>query len=181
MEKFTVAYVGRPVWQKGWDLFQRIAARAEDELNVDFVSVGPTKSAPNIHSLGYVSDRKSLAEVYSKVHLVVLPSRADAFCLASVESLSCGTPVLTTPLKTHFEMTLPLLYGTNDVDFLDTISKISSMWNDEREEYGSLQSKCVEAAGNYNLEIVMPQWVDMLRKIASNESQKEPPTPNVCV
>ena len=49
----------------------------------------------NVHFLGNVSDVE-LANLYSTSSLFVMPSKYEAFCIAMVEAMGCGLPVIAT-------------------------------------------------------------------------------------
>ncbi len=93
-EKFTVLFVGRPVWQKGFDLFVKLAHELPVE-NSRFVFVGGTIRDDRISSVGMVRDPESLASIFSGAHLLVSPQRIETTVGKSVlEALACGTPAV---------------------------------------------------------------------------------------
>jgi glycosyltransferase involved in cell wall biosynthesis len=49
-----------------------------------------------IHELGWVEDEGRMAEALSAADLFVMPSLAESFGLMALESMACGTPVITT-------------------------------------------------------------------------------------
>ena len=49
----------------------------------------------NVIPIGYVSDRKSLAEIYSTANVFVNLTHADTLPTVNMESICCGTPVIT--------------------------------------------------------------------------------------
>jgi len=56
----------------------------------------PFKNLPsNVMDLGFISDKKLIEEL-QKADLFVLPSKQESFGLATLEALSCNTPVLLT-------------------------------------------------------------------------------------
>ncbi len=57
------------------------------ELNI-------TNPLVNIEPLGYISDPKNMVAIYQKAHALLLPSREDNLPNTMVESLCCGTPVI---------------------------------------------------------------------------------------
>lgn len=44
--------------------------------------------------LGYIVDRKKLAEIMASADVSIAPGPIETFCLAALESLACGTPVV---------------------------------------------------------------------------------------
>jgi alpha-1,6-mannosyltransferase len=44
--------------------------------------------------LGYIVDRKKLAEIMACADISIAPGPIETFCLAALESLACGTPVV---------------------------------------------------------------------------------------
>jgi glycosyltransferase involved in cell wall biosynthesis len=76
---------------------RQLAKLAAAERNLALVLVGPTRpwahELPNVILTGQVSDDQ-LAAIHSGAHALVLPSEDEAFGLAAVEALACGTPVV---------------------------------------------------------------------------------------
>ena len=44
---------------------------------------------------GHIADRHQLAEIFNAIDLLVLPSEHDPYPMTAIETLACGTPVLT--------------------------------------------------------------------------------------
>lgn len=76
---------------------RQLAKLAAAERNLALVLVGPTRpwahELPNVILTGQASDDQ-LAAIHSGAHALVLPSEDEAFGLAAVEALACGTPVV---------------------------------------------------------------------------------------
>ena len=60
-----------------------------DQLNLNF------SDYPLFHFLGSISNKSSLVSVLSNSQCTLIPSIADNFPFVGLESLSCGTPILT--------------------------------------------------------------------------------------
>lgn len=85
--------------RKGADVFVRLAKRLAPE-RFRIVMVGTDdetdKQLPdNIISIHRTANQAELAEIYTAADLFVNPTREEVFGLVNVESLACGTPVLT--------------------------------------------------------------------------------------
>ncbi len=84
--------------RKGFDVFLKLASMLGDEFAI--VLVGTTdeidKQLPdNIVSIHRTADQKELAEIYTACDVFVNPTREDNFPTVNIESLACGTPVIT--------------------------------------------------------------------------------------
>lgn len=82
--------------RKGFKLLQNVIESCDFD-DILFLSVGaenPTGIKHNIYSLGSISDEKYLATVYSAADALILPSIEDNLPNTMVESLCCGTPVI---------------------------------------------------------------------------------------
>ena len=84
--------------RKGLDIFMRLANDLDD--NYQIVLVGTSKKIDkilphNIISIHRTDSPKQLAEYYSMADLFVNPTREDNFPTVNIESIACGTPVLT--------------------------------------------------------------------------------------
>lgn len=85
--------------RKGADVFIRLAQRLDPE-RFQIVMVGTDdeidkKLPPNVISIHRTANQTELAEIYTAADLFVNPTREDTFPTVNMESLACGTPVLT--------------------------------------------------------------------------------------
>lgn len=85
--------------RKGLDIFIRLAERLDPE-KFQIVLVGTDDEVdkllpPNVISIHRTENQAQLAEIYSAADLFVNPTREDTFPTVNMESLACGTPVLT--------------------------------------------------------------------------------------
>lgn len=84
--------------KKGLDVILKLAQNLPDDYRI--VLVGTTdeldKSLPDsIVSIHRTNNQKELAEIYSAADVFVNPTREEVFGLVNIESLACGTPVVT--------------------------------------------------------------------------------------
>ena len=89
------------VWgeKKGLDVFVQLAKRLDTE-KFKIVLVGTNDEVDlmlpsNIISIHRTSNQQQLAEIYSTADVFVNPTREETFSLVNIESLACGTPVIT--------------------------------------------------------------------------------------
>lgn len=85
--------------RKGADVFLRLSQKL-DPNRFQIVLVGTDKRIdkqlpPNIISIHRTANQMELAEIYTAADLFVNPTREDTFPTVNMESLACGTPVLT--------------------------------------------------------------------------------------
>lgn len=83
---------------KGLDVFLRLAASLNDDYQI--VLVGTDKNVDvnlphNILSIPRTNNCEELIEGYSAADVFVNPTREDNFPTVNIESLACGTPVIT--------------------------------------------------------------------------------------
>jgi len=143
---------------------------------------------------------EKLAEIYNSADCTINVSDAEGFGLATLESLSCGTPVIVnmtgglqeqvTDGKNWFgigiEPSSKAVIGSQDVpyiyedrisnkDFVDALTKIYEMSKEERESLGAAGREHV--LKNYNFDQFKYQWVNLMEKIyeehGSWESRKQ--------
>jgi glycosyltransferase involved in cell wall biosynthesis len=151
--KFTVAFTSRKVWQKGWDIFQAMEKHLSRDIQVR-ISGG---SVPE----------NMMPAFLSEAHVTVVPARVDTFGLSIIESLLCGTPVITTSLITHKCLDLPLIYADSPKEYLNQIMKLKAMWETKPEEYDRLCHVCRESAMKYDKALVLDKLERMFREVAS--------------
>ncbi len=84
--------------KKGIDIFKKLSSDLNS--NYKIVLIGTTeeieKDLPeNIIKIRRTSSKEELAQIYSSADLFVNPTREETFPTVNMESLACGTPVLT--------------------------------------------------------------------------------------
>lgn len=87
------------VQRKGLDVFIRLAERLNPE-KFQIVLIGTDEKVDkllpgNVISIHHTVDQAQLAEIYSAADLFVNPTREENYPTVNMESLACGTPVLT--------------------------------------------------------------------------------------
>lgn len=85
-------------YKKGLDVFVDLSKRLDEKYQI--VLVGTTDSVDkelpsNIISIHRTNNQQDLAEIYSAADLFVNPTREENYPTVNMESLACGTPVLT--------------------------------------------------------------------------------------
>lgn len=84
--------------RKGLDVFIELSKRLDERFQIVLVGTDEKldKQLPqNIISISRTQDQKELAAIYTAADLFVNPTREEVLGLVNIESLACGTPVLT--------------------------------------------------------------------------------------
>lgn len=85
--------------RKGADVFIRLAQRLDpDKFQIVLVGTDDRIDRclpPDIISIHRTENQRELAEIYSAADLFVNPTREEVLGLVNLESLACGTPVIT--------------------------------------------------------------------------------------
>lgn len=92
------------VWthRKGLQYFEELAGRLNDDYIIQLVGLNPkqinyfkAKHPKNIVPLQRTENIETLTALYQKAHVFVNPTLEDNFPTTNLESLACGTPVIT--------------------------------------------------------------------------------------
>lgn len=97
-EKFVVLGVSFS-WgiRKGLDRFINLAKKLDERFQIVLVGTNDNIDKmlpPNIISIHKTQNQVELAEIYSAANIFLNPTREDNFPTVNIESLACGTPVL---------------------------------------------------------------------------------------
>lgn len=161
-EKFTILFVGRKVWEKGWLTFRKIALILK-RAAYDFEFVCTGQGCEGVRGLGFLDD-KELFEVYQRSHVVVYPSVADVFSLVILEAAACGVPIIATPIDAHVNQHLPLLYSRSTDDFIKAILRVNSLWTDKPEAYCALSANLRTSVRKYDINGIFPKYERMFER-----------------
>jgi len=149
---FSVAFLGRAVWQKGYDVFQVVKEKLPSDISVRV-------------SGGQIPE-DALPSFISQSHVVLVPSRVDTFGLSIVESMLCETPCITTPLETHKALGLPLFYADSPNEFLNQINFLHGLWRSEPSKYFELAKECRRSALKYDKAVIVDRLEKMLECVS---------------
>jgi glycosyltransferase involved in cell wall biosynthesis len=172
--KKSILYVGRLEEYKGVQYlisaFPKVREKEKD-AQLLIVGVGSHKKKlvslaeslgvrNDVHFLGNVSD-VDLANLYSTSSLFVMPSEYEAFCIAMVEAMACGLPVIATRVGGMAE-----LIGKDKrgflIDYPPDIGQLAEMELNLLDN-SNLSNKIGHAARDYALKAF--SWRSVARKV----------------
>lgn len=84
--------------RKGLDVFIKLAMDLPNEYQVVIVGVNKQQKKalpPNVIAIERTNDTRELAEIYTAADAFINPTYEDNFPTTNLESLACGTPVIT--------------------------------------------------------------------------------------
>lgn len=156
-EEFTVLVTAAHLPEKGWDITREVARTLNGEAQV---LVTGNSDDEYIRDLGFL-DEDTLANAYSRAHVVLHPTRIDADSLVIKEALASGTPVVTTPILTHPAEGEAILHGKTAGDLVARIRMLRWEWMNG----SGYDSRCQNArmvGEKYGLESLYPKLKELL-------------------
>ena len=99
-EKFNILCIGNPMTKdKGlYDIYKLRTMLPEEEYGITIIGLkeNDLKTLPlGIKGMCRTSNQNELVQLYSQSDVFVNPTYADTFPTTNIESLACGTPVIT--------------------------------------------------------------------------------------
>lgn len=117
---------------------------------------------PNIEFLGYVSDEE-LVNFYSNALITLFVFTHEPFGYIPVESMACGTPVLTYGRQGPSETVIHGVTGWLADSDEELVNLAIRVW---REGYPKwMRSRCRERALQFDIKTVANQWIEILKKV----------------
>lgn len=118
---------------------------------------------PNVEFLGRVST-KELVDLYSNALFTMFPFTHEPFGYVPLESMACGTPVLTYDFQGPSEYVADAHTGwlvhTDD----ELVQKSVELW---KEQYPSeTRTNCVKAASKFDKRQYLEQWLEIIGKLS---------------
>lgn len=95
--------------------------------------------------VGYLSSRKTLAKYLASVDFVLAPGPNETFCLAALEALSCGTPVIASEKSALKEILANGGGSCVDESIENWVKEICAL-----PEENDLRSQAIKNASNYS-------------------------------
>lgn len=158
--------------RKGLDVFLRLAETL-DPAGYQIVLVGTNdtvdKQLPaNIISIHRTQNQQELAEIYSAADLLLNPTREDNYPTVNMESLACGTPVLTFRTGGSPEMldeTCGVAVPCDDTEaFRREIFRIC-----EQRLFSA--ERCVEKAREFDQNQKYKEYIELYERVNSSRDQ----------
>ena len=118
--------------RKGLDVFLELAKRLDDSYRIVLVGTDEKVDAQlpgNIVSIHRTNDQQELAEIYAAADLFVNPTREDTYPTVNMESLACGTPVLTFRTGGSPEIPDETCGAVVEKDDLDSLEREMWIWS----------------------------------------------------
>ena len=147
--------------RKGLDVFVELAKRLDDSYIIVLVGTDENvdKQLPsNVISIHRTQDQRELAEIYTAADLFVNPTREEVLGMVSVESLACGTPVLTFRTGGSPEIltdTCGAVVDRDDIDSLEQeIIRICT-------QKSFSEKSCLERAKNFDMFKKFKEYVEL--------------------
>lgn len=121
----------------------------------------------NVIGIGFVSDRKELAEYYSAADAFVNTTKVDTFPTVNIEALACGTPVVTYNSGGSAEAV------TDNTGFVVDFGDYKSLFNAVniiKESNFEYAGKCVSySKEHFNKNNCYIEYLDLYKKLLENK------------
>ena len=137
--KTIIAFIGRFVTHKGFDIFCEAAKKLKTSDEIQFVCAGSGSlqnllESSNIYNLGFISDVGSLLE---NVDMVIIPNRITYYDLLPIECAAYGKPLIFSNvggnISQNKDMPDSLLFSSEDInDLCATIKKTVDIRNENK-------------------------------------------------
>ena len=131
-----------------------------------FVPEGLLKH-PNVEFLGRVST-KELVDLYSNALFTMFPFTHEPFGYVPLESMACGTPVLTYDFQGPSEYVADAHTGWLVHTDGELVQKSAELW---KEQYPSeTRTNCVKAASKFDKRTYLERWSEILGKLSEDRT-----------
>lgn len=161
-KKMVLAVANSWNYGKGFDDINTIAEKLPKDTKI--VMVGLEKRQlkavnKNIIALTRTNSVKELASLYSAADVFINPTYEDTFPTVNIESLACGTPVIT-----YNTGGSPEIIGKNCGNIIekgDTMAVVSAISNFSKE---SIKEFCVKHAQNYDINDKFKRYIKLFEE-----------------
>jgi len=179
--KFTVVFVG-PRYAKGVDMLMKMLPRVlRNAADIKFLLTGrgfldqhfmSLKSAfsDNVEVYEWLK-QEEFAKLLSSSHILLFPSRYEAFGLVVLEALSSGMPVFCFDIPGAAKDIIKkyrsgaVANPFNIDELTDNILRSYEMWKNEPEDFEQLSSSCRNVALRFDWSIIANAFDEMFHRV----------------
>ncbi len=150
--------------RKGLDVFIELSQKLDDRFQIVLVGTNEDvdRQLPkNIISIHRTRNQHELAEIYTAADLFVNPTREEVLGLVNIESLACGTPVLTFDTGGSPECIDKMCGIVVDTDDIDTLThSIRNIATNN--SFNTIE--CIRRANLFNRDKKYEEYIDLYKK-----------------
>jgi len=152
-------------YKKGLDVFLKLSEKLGKDYQVVLVGTDDTvdrKLPENIISIHRTHNQTELAEIYSAADVFANPTREETFPTVNMESLACGTPVITFETGGSPEIldeTCGIVVPCDDVDAMKRAIRHVC------EDKPFSQEACLKRAGSFSMQEKFQEYVELYEQI----------------
>lgn len=162
-KKVLLAVADRWTERKGFSDFLKLAEMLDE--NTKLVMVGLTEEQKNtlpanIIGITRTENQKQLAELYSTADLFVNLTYSDTFGLVNIESLACGTPVLTYKTGGSPETISEEVGYVVEQGDINKVYKIIKSFNKTK----NIKNLCIQHATKFDKKLKFEEYIQIYAK-----------------
>ncbi len=150
--------------KKGLDVFIELAKRLDNHFKIVLVGTNDEidKNLPdNIISIHKTSNQEELAQIYSAADLFINPTREENYPTVNMESIACGTPVLTFRTGGSPEILDKKTGDVVDVDDIDEMERqILQICNENKFS----ADDCLERAKSFDKNLKYKEYIKLFKR-----------------
>ena len=154
--------------RKGFDVFVELASRLPDDYRIVLVGTDDNveKLLPaKIISIHRTQNQKELAEIYTTADVFANPTREENYPTVNMESIACGTPVVTFRTGGSPEIPDETCGSVVDCDDIDAM-EIEIRRICEKKPY-SVEA-CLQRAKSFDMNDRFKEYVDLYKEFIQN-------------
>jgi len=164
-EYFRIAILGCNDFRKGYDICKALIKYfgGLKNLKIRFYSNSSNLyyNYPWVVFVGFINEEE-LPKILSQAHVLLHPSRLDTFGLVIIESLACGTPVVTSDILAHRIFSHPVFLCSSLSDYISRIGELYKLWKEGG--YEQIRKEAEALGRRFSKENVFPIYRRLLFK-----------------